>query len=137
MIQTNATDIAEVLNRPAVDDVIATVFAYSELEIFPSDRQRLHNFFRELKDNAVLGDLLGQVIFSRGADLFPFSRTLESCLVRMQLGGLIYARNPEYDKYGMTNEARKRALQKAKQRFSPEELDKLRAAGDRMREKFA
>lgn len=132
----DTTNLDALVNEPSVDDVLATIVAYSRLGIFPSDRKRLHDFVRSVKGDPELNELLSTVVFSEGADLFPFSRTLESALVRLQLGGLFFAKNPEYDKYGMTDEARAKTLRRAKSRFTEPQIRALEGAGRLFREKL-
>lgn len=138
-MDTNADvrDLGMLINKPAVDDVVAAIIAYSQLEIFSSNRKEFHGLFRSLKADSDFNEVLEDVVFSEGADLFPFSRTLENTLVRLQLGGLIYAKNPEYDKYGMTPEARAKTLEKAEKRFSKQQLNSLKKAGRLFSQKFS
>ena len=134
--KANPIDPEMLINKPAIDDVLAVTIAYSNLEIFSSNRKDLHAFFRSLKADPDFNELLEDVVFSEGADLFPFSRTLENTLVRLQLGRLIYSKNPEYDRYGMTPAARAKTLENAKKRFSQQQLKSLEKAGRLFREKF-
>jgi len=135
--EANPVDQEMLINKPAIDDVIAGIIAHSKLDIFSSNRKDLHTFFRNLKADPEFDELLMDVVFSKGADLFQFSRTLENTLVRLQLGGLIYAKNPEYNKYGMTPEARAKTLEKAKKRFSVPQMKTLEKAGRSFSKKFS
>ena len=95
-------DLDALLKKPTPQDVIGTIFAYSGLTTFRSNRERLHRFIREKKIKGAV-ELLDPFVFSEGVDLFPFSRLFENVLMQLQLGGWLSAKNPEYEKFGMTD----------------------------------
>lgn len=126
-------DLDTLLKQPTPQDVIGAIFAYSGLDTFQSDRKQLHRFIREEKKGKG-AELLEPFIFSEGVDLYPFSRPLESVLMQLQLGGWLSAKNPEYDRFGMTEEIRDDIRKKVSERFSPEHLDILKKIGQDFRE---
>ena len=123
------------LKRPTPQDVIATILAYSDLDIFPSNRKKLHSFIKQEKEGEGK-QILKEFIFSQGVDLFPFSRLLESVVMQLQLGGCLSAKNPEYVNLGITAEKREEIKQKAQERFSAEELIILQNIGRHFHETF-
>jgi hypothetical protein len=125
---SSTTDLDALLKRPTPQDVIGAIFAYSELEAFPSDRKKLHGFMR-LKKDGEGADLLAPFVFSDGVDLYPFSRLLESVLMQLQLGGWLSAKNPEYNRFGLTSDIREDIKEKVSRRFSPEQLSVLKRLG--------
>lgn len=132
MAKAMESSLDALLKQPTPQDVIGAVFAYSELDVFSSDRKQLHSFMR-LKRNAEGAKLLEPFIFSEGVDLFPFSRLLESVLLQLQLGGWLSAKNPEFDRFGMTPETRETIKKKALERFSPDDVALLKKLGDDFR----
>lgn len=125
-------DLDTLLKKPTPQDVIAAIFAYSELDTFPSNREQLHKFIREKKGGEG-AELVEPFVFSEGVDLFPFSRLLESVLMQLQLGGWLSAKNPEYDRFGMTDEIRNDIKKKVDERFPPEQLATLKKIGEDFR----
>ncbi len=121
-------DLDALLKRFTPQDVIGAIFAYSGLETFPSDRKQLHRFILQEKTGEG-AELLEPFVFSEGVDLYPFSRLLESVLMQLQLGGWLSAKNPEYDRFGLTDDIRNDIQEKISQRFSPEQLSTLQKIG--------
>jgi len=130
---TSTTDIDTLLKRPTPQDVVGAIFAYSGLETFPSDREKLHRFMRETKQGEG-AELLEPFVFSEGVDIYPFSRLLESVLMQLQLGGWLSAKNPEYNRFGLTKPVRDDIKQKVSGRFSLEQLSILEGIGKRFRD---
>lgn len=126
-------DLDTLLKRPTPQDVIGAIFAYSELETFPSDRKALHQFIRLEKAGDGV-ELLEPFVFSEGVDLYPFSRLFESVLMQLQLGGWLSAKNPEYERFGLTKDIRKDIKEKVRGRFSPEQLCVLEKIGGEFRD---
>lgn len=129
-------DLDTLISSPTPQDVIGAIFAYSNLETFPSDRKRLHNFIRREKTGDA-AELLEPLVFSKGVDLYPFSRLLESVLMQLQLGGWLSAKNPEYDRFGMTEETRNMVIERIREVFSPGQLATLEKVGRDFHEEFA
>jgi len=127
------TDLDTLLRRPTPQDVIGAIFAFSELVTFPSDRKLLHKFMREKKGGRT-AKLLEPFVFSEGVDLYPFSRLLESVLMQLQLGGWLSAKNPEYERFGITDAIRDDIKKKVENRFSKEELEILKETGGDFRQ---
>jgi len=125
-------DLDNWLKQFTPQDVIAVILASSNLAIFPSERKQLHEFIRQEKKGKG-AELLQPFVFSEGVDLYPFSRLLESVLMQLQLGGWLSAKNPEYDRFGMTDEIRADILEKARERFSQEQLEILKNTGEDFR----
>ena len=125
-------DLDSLLKRFTPQDVIAVILASSNLDIFPSERKLLHEFIRQEKKGKG-AELLQPFVFSEGVDLYPFSRLLESVLMQLQLGGWLSAKNPEYDRFGVTDEIRADILEKARERFSQEQLEILKNIGESFR----
>lgn len=121
-------DLDTLLKRFTPQDVIGAIFAYSGLDTFPSDRKLLHRFIQGEKKGEG-AELLEPFVFSEGVDLYPFSRLLESVLMQLQLGGWLSAKNPEYEKFGMTEKIREDIKKKVRERFSPEQLAALEKVG--------
>lgn len=130
---SSTTDLDTLLKRFTPQDVIGAIFAYSGLETFPSDREQLHQFIRQEKTGEG-AELLEPFVFSEGVDLYPFSRLLESVLMQLQLGGWLSAKNPEYDRFGLTDDIRNDIQEKISQRFSPEKLSVLQKIGQEFRD---
>ena len=130
---SSTIDLSTLLKRPTPQDVIGAIFAYSGLDAFPSDREKLHKFIR-LEKAGDGAELLEPFVFSEGVDLYPFSRLLESVLMQLQLGGWLSAKNPEYDRFGLTEDIRKDIKEKARERFSPEQLAVLEKIGKEFRD---
>ena len=130
---SSTTDLDTLLKRPTPQDVIGAIFAYSGLETFPSDRKELHRFIRE-KKRGEGAELLDSFVFSEGVDLYPFSRLFESVLMQLQLGGWLSAKNPEYDRFGLTEDKRKEIKEKVNERFSPKQLSVLEKIGKEFRD---
>jgi len=128
-----AVNLDTLLKRPTPQDVIGAIFAYSGLETFPSERKQLHKFIREEKRGEG-AELLEPFVFSEGVDLYPFSRPLESVLMQLQLGGWLSAKNPEYDRFGVTKRIREDIKKKVGKRFSPEQLSVLQKIGQEFRD---
>ena len=128
-------DLDTLLKRPTPQDVIGAIFAYSGRDTFPSDRKRLHKFIQEKKSGEG-AELLEPFVFSEGVDLYPFSRLLESVLMQLQLGGWLSAKNPEYERFGMTLKIRKDIKEKVKGRFSSEQRGILEKIGQDFSEEF-
>ncbi len=126
-------DVDTLLKQPTPQDVIGAVFAYSNVDTFPSNRKWLHRFVQEKKKGEG-AELLEPFVFSDGVDLYPFSRLLESVLMQLQLGGWLSAKNPEYDRFGMTGKTRKDIKKKVGERFSQEQLVVLEKIGQDFRE---
>jgi len=126
-------DLDTLLKQPTPQDVIGAIFAYSGLDTFLSDRKQLHRFIREEKKGKG-AELLEPFVFSEGVDLYPFSRLLESVLMQLQLGGWLSAKNPEYDRFGLTDDIRNDIQEKISQRFSPEKLSVLQKIGQEFRD---
>jgi len=126
-------DLDNLLKRFTPQDVVGAIFAYSDLDTFPSERKQLHKFIQE-KKRGEGAELLEPFVFSEGVDLYPFSRPLESVLMQLQLGGWLSAKNPEYDRFGMTEQIRDDIRKKVSERFSPEHLDILKKIGQDFRE---
>lgn len=123
-----AVNLDTLLKQPTPQDVIGAIIAYSGLETFPSDRKLLHDFIRSKKEGDG-AELLEPFVFSEGVDLFPFSRLLESVLMQLQLGGWLSAKNPEYNRFGLTAPTREDIKNKISKRFSPEQLSVLERIG--------
>ena len=121
------------LNKATPDDVVGAVFAYSGEEVFTSNKRFLQGFFHELAQSEPYHGMLDDFEFSLGRDPYPFSRELEESLGRLQLGKIIYARNPEYDHYGMTDEGRLNMQAIAERVFDSGELMLLQEAADEFR----
>ena len=130
---SSTTDLDTLLKRPTPQDVIGAIFAYSELETFPSDRKALHQFMRLEKAGDGV-ELLEPFVFSEGVDLYPFSRLFESVLMQLQLGGWLSAKNPEYDRFGLTEDKRKDIKETVNERFSPKQLSVLEKIGKEFRD---
>lgn len=126
-------DLDTLLKRFTPQDVIGAIFAYSNLDTFPSERKQLHKFIQEEKRGEG-AELLEPFLFSEGVDLYPFSRPLESVLMQLQLGGWLSAKNPEYDRFGMTEEIRDDIREKVSGRFSREQLTTLEKIGQDFRQ---
>jgi hypothetical protein len=122
------------LNRPSTDDVVAAVFAYTDNELFSNDRYMLQSFFHGLQERDAFQGLLAGFDFTVGRDVFPFSRTLEAALGRLQMGHRIYAKNPEYTYYGMPADERDKMKERAERIFDPSQVQLLRSAGEEFRE---
>jgi hypothetical protein len=105
--------LQELLSRPTLDDVVAGVLAASEMENIPSRKAGLHKFFQEtfMRDDlpADFNGLLDPLSFAAG-DWCPFSRELEAALMRLQIGRLISASNPDYRWLSMSAPQRERAM---------------------------
>jgi hypothetical protein len=132
---SSVTDFDALLKQFTPQDVIGAIFAYSELETFSSDRKRIHKFIQEKKVGEGQ-ELLEQFIFSEGVDLYPFSRLLESVLMQLQLGGWLSAKNPEYERFGLTDEIKEDIKEKVKERFSSQQLAVLRKIGQDFGQEF-
>jgi len=126
-------DLDGLLKKFTSQDVIGAILASSSLGTFPSDRKLLHKFIREQKKGEG-AELLESFVFSEGVDLYPFSRLLESVLMQLQLGGWLSAKNPEYDRFGMTEEIRDDIKEKVKERFSSHQLATLQKIGQDLRD---
>jgi len=131
-----SSDLNVLLKLPTPQDIVATILAYSDLDTFPSDRKELHRFMKNEREGEGK-QLLSAFVFSQGVDLFPFSRLLESVLMQLQLGGWLSAKNPEYERLGITGKKRSEIKDKAVERFSREELSILQKIGRRFRESFS
>lgn len=133
-----ATQLDEIINQPSPQDILGAIIAYSGLEIFPSERQHLHAFIRNMKEEMPdAAAILSRFVFSKGADLYPFSRTLENSLVHLQLGGIIYAKNPEFDRLGMTGEAQVKMKENASKRFDNQSRQLLEKIGKAFAKQFS
>ena len=130
-----ASNLDTLLNQFTPQDVIGAIFAYSGLETFPSDRQKLHKFIRDKKVEGK--ELLEPFVFSEGVDLFPFSRLLESVFMQLQLAGCLSAKNPEYERFGLTDAIRERIKEKTEQRFNRTQLQLLEKIGQDFGREFA
>src|SRR5690348_14705414 len=93
--------LKERLDRPTADDIVASIFAFMDVELFSNDRYLIQSFFHRLRQDPKFSELLSPFDFTRGRDVYPFSRALEAALGRLQLGHRIYAKNPDYAFYGM------------------------------------
>ena len=129
---SSTTDLDTLLNQFTPQDVIGAIIAYSGVDAFPSDRQKLHNFVR-LEKSGDGAELLKQFVFSKDVDTYPFSMLLESVLMQLQLGRWLSAMNPEYNHFGLTDQIREDIKTKVKERFSPEELIILEKIGKRFK----
>lgn len=85
--------------------IVGSVFAFSELDVFPSNRRFIHNFFKEKKEDPEFSSILEDFVFSE-VDAYPFSRRLESSIAWLSLGHSITALNYEYARFGMNKDAR-------------------------------
>ena len=126
-------DLDTLLKQFTPQDVIGAIFAYSDLDTFPSERKQLHKFIQE-KKRGEGAEFLESFVFSKGVDLYPFSRLLESVLMQLQLGGWLSAKNPEYERFGTTGKIRKDIKEKVRERFSSEQLAILEKIGQDFRE---
>lgn len=105
-------DLIELLSLPTLDDVVAGVFAAANEPEFTSNTAQLHQFFSEL---AIQPDLPGDVrdlledVSFRAGQWCKFSRELERALMRLQVGGLLSARNPDFTVFEMNEGQRERA----------------------------
>lgn len=124
---TVVVDLDTLLKKFTPQDVIAAIFAYADLPKFSSDREFIHDFIHKKKTES--DDLLEVFVFSRGVDLFPFSRLLESVLMQLQMGGLLSAINPDYEQFGMNDDVRAEVKEKMKARFSKQQLNVLQRLG--------
>jgi len=120
--------VAAHIAEPTVDDVVGAVFAFSGTEWISSDRRLLQSFFFKLMSDERLGALADEFEFSTDRGLFPFSRVLAGSLARLQMGKIIFARNPDFDSYGMHQEGRQ-AMQAISERvFSTQQQELLKEA---------
>ena len=126
----------ENINQPSPQDILGAIIAYSEVETFPSDRRKIHDFIRGMKEDPQNQPVLAGFVFSEGADLYPFSRTLENTLVHLQLGGILFAKNPEFEMLGMTDEGRGKMKKGAEIRFDHDAQTILQRIGRRFAETF-
>jgi hypothetical protein len=122
----------ELLTRVTADDVIGAIFAYSGESRFTTERQALQEFFYRLSKDDQFASLFDEFDFTEDRDLYPFSRVLEATLGRLQMGKVIYARNPDYDSYGMDDASRERMRDLAQEIFSKEQQELLMAAGQEL-----
>jgi hypothetical protein len=120
--------VDSLLSEQTPDDVVGAIFAFSEEPLFSTDRQMLQAFFFGLAQDERFAPLVGDFEFTDKRDLYPFSRVLEASLGRLQMGKVIYARNPDYDNYGMDEAARTRMKELADEVFSGDEQELLREA---------
>lgn len=136
MSDSTPGDGLEALNQPSPQDVVGAIIAYSGVATFPSDRRRIHDFIRAMKQDPENRPVLVGFVFSEGADLYPFSRTLENTLVHLQLGGILFAKNPEFEMLGMTPEARDKMKESAANRFDDAAQSALERIGQQFAETF-
>lgn len=120
--------VAEHIAEPTVDDVVGAVFAYSGVDWISSDRRLLQSFFYKLASDERLGTLSDDFEFSTDRGLFPFSRVLAGSLARLQMGKIIFARNPDFDSYGMHNEGREAMQTIAERVFDSQQQQLLKEA---------
>jgi hypothetical protein len=125
--------LKERLKQPSPDDVVGAVFAFTDNALFSNDRYMLQSFFHSLREQDDFRDLLANFEFTSGRDIFPFSRTLEAALGRLQMGHRIYASNPDYSSYGMLPDQRAKMKERAEEIFQPQDVDRLRAAAEEFR----
>jgi dUTP pyrophosphatase len=125
-------DLDILLEHPTPQDVIGAIFAYSELETFPSDRKALHEFIH-LEKAGDGAELLEPFVFSEG-DLYPFSRLFESALMQLQLGRWIFTKGPRYDRFILTEANRTDLKERVNKRFSPKQLSVLEKIGKEFRD---
>ena len=126
--------LEQFLAQPTPDDVVGAVFAFSGVDRIPSDRRKLQGFFYDLSRDERYASMLEDFEFTSGRDLFPFSRVLEASLGRLQMGKIIYARNPDFDTYGMDSQSRDDMVAIAEQVFNDGEQTLLREAAQRFEE---
>lgn len=103
---------------PTLDDLVAGVFAAAEQPEFTSNTAQLHEFFSEIANEPDLPsdvkNLLEDVSF-RAGQWCAFSRELERALMRLQVGGLLSARNPDFTVFEMNDSQRARANKRIEQ----------------------
>lgn len=92
--------------RLTLDDVVAGAFAQSGLSDIPSSPKILQRFFYEVAQRSDLPEDIERILrrlHFQVTELFPFSRELEASLIRLQIGGLVSAMNPDYEKFTMSS----------------------------------
>ena len=94
------TDLGVLIKRSTPQDIIAAIFAYSDLKTFTNDQRRIQTFVHENKIGE-FAELLKPFVFSEGVDVYPYSRLLESVLTGLRLGGIIFTWSPKEDSYNM------------------------------------
>lgn len=98
--------LQDLLAEMTLDDLVVSIFYRSKLPNIPSGKAFLHKFFFNLTNHPNLpkeiSDVLSDVSFGAG-EIYPFSRRLESSLIRLQIAGLISAMNPDYRQYNIDN----------------------------------
>ncbi len=124
-------------NHISPDDVIGAIIAYSELEKFTSEKSKFHRIIKSLLDNykdRVSNLLLEEFIFSQ-EDIYPFSKLLESVLIRLQIPNIITADNPTYERYRMENSSRTFMKNNAENLFSPSQLSIIKEMANEFKKK--
>jgi len=123
------------LSLPTLDDLVAGVFAASDEAEFTSNTAVLHEFFCELASEPDLPDdirdLFDDVSFRAGY-WSRFSRELEGAPMRLQVGGLLSARDPDFAVFEMHEAQRWRARQRVDQ-LPQEDRDFVERAARRFR----
>lgn len=103
--QEKGSSFMEVITKLSHMDIVGSVFAYSELETFTSDRKFIHTFFLDSKEKKEFSELLNDFVFSE-VDIYPFSRPLELTINKLALAKSIVAENPVYGRFRMKDDAR-------------------------------
>lgn len=109
-------------------DVVSNVLVRSKVEEVPSDRKFLQTFFMTMKEQDNVSSLLEDFAFSE-ADIYPFSRELESLLTLLQLGGVIIMENPKFSKFRVNQKVREKILRKASGKFDERQQELLDELG--------
>ena len=86
------------------DDFLAALYLYSDIEEFTSNKEKIHSAIKELIEtfSSRVGDLTEEFVFSE-RESFPFSKTVEHVLMRLQLSNVIISENPRFYKYRVNN----------------------------------
>jgi hypothetical protein len=125
-LATTVADVTSPRQEPPgylPDDVIAGVLGSLEVSIFTSDASRIHPALACLREKY---PVLRGFTFSTG-DLYPFSRLLERVLTRLQLARLIGMDNPDYERYRISDGAKKFIQDEVLPRFTPDQQAEIRA----------
>ena len=103
-------------------DVLAGVlYFFGDNVEFTTNYEKIHRAFNELRDTP----LLKEFIFLGGGP-YPYSELLENVFSRLSISGLIRCENPDYRRFRITEEQRRRIEESVLKKFSNSQREQLR-----------
>jgi hypothetical protein len=105
------------------DDLLAGIYLYSGKKKFTSNKAKIHSVMKTLvsKHCRDAGHIADDFVFSEG-DIFPFSKTLENAIMRLQLSSILIAENPSYYKYSINDDIRREIIEEIERHFEEPEI---------------